>query len=185
VKLSVREKWIMAIAGVLVLAYAGVTYLLDPFLVSQEAVQEEIQQKRLELDELMMLVSQRSRYQRKLESLRVRVSAAESMLLEAGKVPVAAAKVQEVLHKFGQEAGVNIVRESVMRPKELDTVVEVPVELSLKGSLREIQQFLYQVESHNKLLTIPQLAIRSSMASNELLSVDLQIAGHMSKGRVL
>lgn len=184
-KLSSRERWIVGLAGLLALAYGGVTYVMEPFLESQEAVQEAIEQKQSELEKLVMFVSEEGRYRRKIENLHARVSAAETMLLAEGKVPVAAAEVQEVVHKFGQEAGVSIVRESVIRPKELEAVVEILVELTLKGSTRQIQHFLYQVETHGKLLTISQLAIRSPMAANGPLSVDLQIAGHMAKGRSL
>lgn len=181
--LTVREKGIVAVAGLLAIGYVGVTYVLDPFLASQATVQEAIEQKRLEHQQLMALVAERERYQRKVDDLRVRVSEAEAMLLQEDKVPVAAAEVQEVVHRFGRETGVSIMRESVLRPKEQEVLVEIPVEVSLRGSLREVQEFVYKVESHDKILTIPQLAIRSSMASNGSLTVDMQIAGHMPRGR--
>jgi len=181
--LTKREKGIVLLAGVLAIGYAGLTYVLDPFLDSQATVQEAVEQKRLELQQLLALVAENERYQRKVDDLRVRVSEAEAMLLKEDKVPVVAAEVQEVVHQFGRETGVSIIRESVLRPKEQEVVVEVPVEVSLKGSLREVQEFVYKVESHHKRLTIPQIAIRSSVASNGPLSVEMQIAGHMPRGR--
>jgi Tfp pilus assembly protein PilO len=182
-KLTVREKGIVVLAGVLAIGYAGVAYVVDPFLESQTAVQEAIEQKRLEYQQLVALAAERERYQRKVDDLRLRVSEAEAMLLKEDKAPVVAAQVQEVVHQFGRETGVSIMREAVLRPKEQEVVVEVPVEVSLKGSLREVQEFVYKVESHDKMLTIPQIAIRSSPASNGLLSVEMHIAGHMPRGR--
>ena len=181
--LTVREKGIVVLAGVLIIGYAVVTYVLDPFLESQATVLEAVEQKHLEYQQLMALAAEGDRYQRKVDDLRARVSEAEAMLLTDDKVPVVAAEVQEVVHQLGRETGVSIIREAVLRPKEQEVVVEVPVEVSLKGSLRQVQEFVHKVESHDKILTIPQIAIRSSMASDELLTVEMQIAGHMPRRR--
>jgi hypothetical protein len=80
---------------------------------------------------------------------------------------------------------VSIIREAVLRPKQNDMFLEVSIELSVKGSLGQIKDFLYRVETHDKLLTIPQLSIRSSFSANGPLSVDLRVAGHMPRGEKL
>ena len=183
-KLSPREKALVAVSALVALGYAGTVYVLDPLLESQQTVRQEIARQRTELESLRTLASERGRYQRRVESLRDRVAEAESVLLKENKVPVAAAEVQEWIQRFGQETHVNIVREAVLPPKAREEFVDIPVELSVKGSLRDIHVFLYKVEMNEKLLTIPRFAIRSSVASTGSLSVDLHIAGHMkSRGK--
>lgn len=178
--LSPREKALVAVSALVALGYAGAVYVLDPFLESQQVVRGQIETQRMELESLRRLASERGRYQRRVENLRSRVEEAESMLLKENKVPVAAAEVQERIHQFGQETGVNIVRESVLRAKAHEPFLEVPVELSVKGSLRDIHAFLYKVETNEKLLTVPQFVIRSPMASTGALSMDLHVAGHIT-----
>ena len=180
--LSSRERALVMASVFLVLGYVGTVYVLDPFLESQQVVREQIEVQRVELLSLRMLASERGRYQRRIEDLRVRVAEAESVLLKENKIPVVAAEVQERIHQFGQETGVSIVRESVLRPKDHEQFVEIPVELSVKGSFREIHTFLYKVEMNEKLLTVPQFVIRSPTSSTGALSLDLHIAGHIANG---
>jgi Tfp pilus assembly protein PilO len=185
VTLSAREKMLVAISALVALGYAGTVYVLDPLLESQQTVREEIVRQRTELESLRMLASERGRYQRRVESLRGLVAEAESVLLNENKIPVVAAEVQEWIHRFGQETGVSIVREAVLPQKTHEQFVEIPVELSVKGSLRDIHAFLYKVEMNERLLTVPRFAIRSPVASTGPLSVDLHIAGHMvSRGKL-
>lgn len=184
-KLSAREKALVLMTALVGIGYLGVVYVLDPLFVSQQAVRERIEEQRVELESLRALVAVRGRYQQRVENLRVRVAEGEAVLLNENKVPVAAAEVQERIHQFGRETGVSIVRETVLRPKQQELFIEIPVELSVKGTLREIQEFLYKIETNEKLLTVPQFVIRSSVSSTGPLSVDLQIAGHMSSGGTL
>ncbi|WP_455379491.1 type II secretion system protein GspM [Petrachloros mirabilis] len=182
-KLSPRERTILLLAGLLAVGYAGVVYAVDPLLESQAEVRERIEQTRLELGKLTARASERSRYEERVETMKARISGAETILMQEDKVPVVAAQVQEFIHQLGQETGVAIVRESVLHQKEKDLLTEIPVELSLKGSLRDVHHFLHKIETHEKLLTVNKLAIRSSYSSDNALSVELQIVAHMPKGR--
>lgn len=182
-KLSLRERRILLLAGLLAVGYAGVVYAVDPLLESQAEVREQIEQKRLELEKLTARASERSRYEQRLQAMKSRVSDAEWMLMQEDKVPVVAAEVQEFIHQLGQETGVGIIRESVLHPKEKDLLIEIPVELSLKGSLGDVHQFLHRIETHEKLLTMQKLAVRSSYSSDKALSVELQLVGYMPRGR--
>lgn len=182
-KLSPRERRALLLAGLLAAGYAGVVYAVDPLLESQEEVREQIEQKRLELEKLTARASERSRYEQRLQVMESRVSDAEWILMQEDKVPVVAAEVQEFIHRLGQETGVGIIRESVLHPKEKDLLIEIPVELSVKGSLGDVHNFLHKIETHEKLLTVQKLAIRSSYSSDKTLSVELQIVAHMPKGR--
>lgn len=181
-RLSSREKVLVLASALMVLGYIAVVYMVDPFLESQREVREQLDARRSELASLRALAGERSRYQRRVDDLRVRVADAESLLLEENKIPIVAAEIQERIHQYGLEAGVSIVRESVLRPKDHEQFVEVPVELSVKGALREIHAFLYKVEMNEKLLTVPKFVIRSPLTSTGALSLDLHIAGHIATG---
>jgi Tfp pilus assembly protein PilO len=184
-KLSRREQGVLALLSLAGLVYVGFVYGIDPVLGSQQAIREEIELKRASLDQYRLVASERKRFQDRVSELQARVTESEGFLLRGDKVPVAAAEVQELLHHFEQETGVSIIREAVLRPKQNDMFLEVSIELSVKGSLGQIKDFLYRVETHDKLLTIPQLSIRSSFSANGPLSVDLHVAGHMPRGEKL
>lgn len=177
---SRREKVLLIISAVAALGYAGAVYVLDPLLDAQQTVREEIAKQRAELESLRALAAERARYQRHVDALRGKVAGAESVLMKENRVPVVAAEMQEKIHRFEQETGVHIVRESVLSSKTHEQYMEIPVELSVKGSLRDIHAFLYKVETNEQLLTIPRLTIRSSGAAAGQLSVDVHIAGHMA-----
>ncbi len=180
-KISTREKRFLIIGALAVFAYVGSGYVIAPLVVSQVGIQEQIQERRTALERHRSLPPERDRYQRKVNALKARLHQAEELLLKGETAPLVAAEVQGLVHRFGQETGLSIVRENVPRPKQTETFVQVPVELSLRGNLQAVRDFLYQVQTAEHLLTVPKLIIRSGRSRAGTLSVDLRVAGHMRR----
>lgn len=182
-KISTREKRVLIAGGLAVAAFLVTVYVIEPFLSSQGKIREEIREKKALLERHQRLASEKDRYQRKVEGLKAELRQAEGVLLKGEKLPLVAAELQGLLHKLGQEAGLTIVRENVPPPKKIEMFTQVTVELSVKGELKAIRDFLYKVQTAPKLLTVPKLTIRG-VASRGLtaLSADLQVAGYMTGG---
>lgn len=183
IKISPREKRVLIAGGLAVAAFLVTVYVIEPFISSQLKVREEIREKKALLERHQLLASEKDRYQRKVEGLKAELRQAEGVLLKGEKLPLVAAELQGLLHKLGQEAGVTIVRENVPPPKKVEMFTQVTVELSVKGELKAIRDFLYKVQTAPKLLTVPKLIIRGVPSRGQTaLSADLQVAGYMTGG---
>ena len=178
-RMSQREKRLIVLGVLVVCAYVGDVYLFEPVIASQAEVREKIQEGKNALARYERLPDSKERYQHKVDVLQHRLHRAEEGLLQGETAPLVAAEVQGMLHRFGEETGLTIVRENVPRPKPTKGLVAIPVDLSLKGKLQGVRDFLYRVQTADRLLTVSKLVIRSNRTQDRMLSVDLQITGHM------
>jgi Tfp pilus assembly protein PilO len=179
-KISTREKWVLIIGGIAVAGIVGYLYGVQPFISSQLEVREEIAQQRALLEQYQLLAAEKERYRRRIEQLRHNLDEAQGLLMKGEKLPLAAAELQGLLHRLGQESGVTIVRENVLPPKKIDILNQVTVELSVRGEIKALRDFLYKIHEVPKLLTIPRLTLRASHVRGATvpLSMDLQVAGY-------
>ena len=182
-KISTREKRFLIAGTLAVVAYLGGVYGVEPFVTSQGKVQEAIRENQALMERHQLLASERDRYQRKAGALRAQVRQAVALHFKAEKPPVAAAEIQGMLHRLGQEAGVTIIRQNIPAPKKVAMFTQVMVELSVHGELRAIRDFLYRIHTAPKMLLVPKLVIRGIPARVPApLSADLQVAGYMLGG---
>ncbi|MFB3818000.1 MAG: type II secretion system protein GspM [Candidatus Methylomirabilales bacterium] len=178
-RVSAREKRVLVVGGVAALAILVGVYVVEPFLTSQAATRDEIAAARRTVERGGALAAERERQQRQIEALRGRLRAEETLLFAGERLPVVAAEIQGLLHTLGQETGITILRENVPQPRKADTYTQVTVELSVRGELRAIRDFLYRVQTAPKLLSVPRLAIRGTTSRTQTaLTADLQVSGY-------
>jgi Tfp pilus assembly protein PilO len=180
-KISMRERRVLVVGGLAVAAILAGVYVVEPLVVSQLQVREEIRQKTALLERHQLLASEKGRYQRRVEALRSEVRQAEELHFKGDKLPVVAAEIQGLLHKLGEEAGITIARENVPAPKKGERFTQVIVELSVRGDMRAISDFLYKVHTAPKMLAVSRLNLKGAPGRGgpAPLLADLQIAGHM------
>ena len=182
-KVSKRERRFLIVGGLAVAAIVAGVYVVEPSVSSQIAVRGEIQKKQALLERHQLLASEKERYRKKVEALRAQVEQARGWHFHEERLPLEAAEIQGLLHRLGQEAGVTIVRENVPPPKRTGVFTPVTVELSVRGELGTLRDFLYKVQTAPKLLTIPKLIIRGTSARGQTgLSADMQVDGYVTGG---
>ena len=183
VTLAPREKRVLLVGGLLGAAIVAAVYVVAPLVSYQRTIREETRAKRTVFERYQLVASQRGRYRQKMEGLRAQMRQADELLFSGEKLPVLAASLQGLLHGLGQETGVTIVRENVPPPRKVETFNQVTVELSVKGDLGALRDFLYKIQTSPKLLTVPKLTIRGlSLPGQTALSADLQVAGYTLRG---
>ncbi len=179
-KISKREKRFILAGALAVLAHTAYVYVLEPAFLSQMEVREQNEKKRTMLERHRPPEPGKEYYRAKSEELKARFSQAETAFLKEKKTPLAAANLQGLLHKIGQETGLTIVRENVLPAGKPELFGEVAVELSVRGDIKSLRDFLYRVQTAPYLLTLPKLIIRqgpSHIRSN--LTADMQVVGYI------
>ena len=179
-KISKREKRFIMFGALALLGTLLVVYVIEPVIASQLEVRKQIEKKQAVLKRYRPSDQARDHYQSKVRELSAQLDQVEGLLLKEKRAPLAAAKLQGLLHKLCQETGMTIVREKVLAPNNLDLFVEVPVELSLRGDLKSVRDFLYRVQTAPYLLTLPKQIIRRRPSrKNVNLTVALRVVGYM------
>ena len=178
-KISARERRYLIAGGLAVAAYLAAVYVIEPLISSQFRVREEIGKRAALLERHQLLASEKDRYRQRVEGLKAQLHQGEALYFNREKLPLVAAEIQGLLHKLGDEAGLTIIRENVPPPKKVEMLTQVTVELSVRGEMRAIRDFLYKVHTAPKLLTVPKLTIRGTTSrAQPALMADLQVAGY-------
>lgn len=160
--ISSRERKFIIAGGVVLVAFLAINYAIVPAISSQIQVRGDYQEKLQALDRFQLVVEGKRRYEKKFAEAEALFKQLQQRLLPGEKLTLAAADLQTMLHKAAGESGVTIVSESIHAPKKAEGFTQVAVELTVNADLRKLRDFLYKIESAEKLLTVPKLQVNAS-----------------------
>ncbi len=161
-RISSRERRLLVAGAVALVAFLLVNYLIIPAISRQMRVRAEYRDKLQALERYQLVVEGRRRYEKKFADAEQLFAQLKQQLLPGEKLTLAAADLQQMLHKAAGETGVTIASESIHSPKQVEGFTQVSVELSLNADLKKLRDFLYKIESSTKLLTVPKLMVNAS-----------------------
>lgn len=170
--LSQREQRVVLGAGalfVLMLLYLGVDSVLD----SYQKLEDKIVAKRGEVEKIARLRTQYIEAHRQLEEIKTKLDQMERGFSVLSFIEDLANK-ENIREKIGS-----------VKPKKIplnDTYDENIVELNIDNvSLRELVDFIYQVENSGQLLKVKRLRIKTRYDNRDLLNVTLQVTTYKKK----
>jgi Tfp pilus assembly protein PilO len=88
---------------------------------------------------------------------------------------------QEIVRKvssIAQASGATLVTTRPLKPRGLDLVTEVSVELHLTTTLPKLVKFLYPLQQPSNRLTVDRLRMAATTTESDLLDVDLTVSGY-------
>jgi len=179
-KISARERNLLIAAGVAAAAVVVVVYVVEPFVRAQVAVRQQLEERQALLARYARAGAETEEYQRQVAGLRARLRRAEAPLFRGEKPALAAAELQELLHRIAEDVGVTTIRENVPPARPKGAFTEVAVELSLRGDLKAMRDFLFRLQAAPRLVTVSKLVLRSHPAPGVVtLTADVQLTGYM------
>jgi len=174
----------MIAAGLaLVLAVGGYVLLIEPALTRKREAAEIILAREATLEGRRALVARRDRLSLELETLERQVDEASVGLLPGPTAPLAASALQKIMKDLASGAAVDVRSERVLAPQELSGVLEIPLELTVAGSIRQIVTMLARLERATSTVAVKDLKIHVVAAGQprELLAT-LLVAGYLRLG---
>lgn len=99
---------------------------------------------------------------RKSGSLLAAARVYDQYILDSAKPALAAAELQKRVKQAASIHGLDIISEKIAKPTRHDHYVIIPVEITAKGAIGPLKDFLYDIESGKPLLSIPVFSIRIS-----------------------
>ncbi len=112
------------------------------------------------------------------------VERAEAGLLTGKTEPLAAVDVQNIINGIVTRNGADVQRMRVLTPVEHEKVgyLGIPVQITLRCSIRQLKDVLYSIETSRKLLRMTELKIRTIKRRNaDSIQSTLTVEGFMKK----
>jgi Tfp pilus assembly protein PilO len=181
--LRARERLVIGLGLGLVLAVGGYLYVLEPVLARQREAADMIPAREATLEARRLLVAQRNRLAAELETLRQQVDEASVGFLPGPTAPLAASALQKLLKDLAMGASVDLRSDRVLAPQDLSGILEIPVELTVAGTIRQVVTLLARLERAPSAITVKDVKIRVAAPGQprELLAT-LTVSGYLRPG---
>jgi ribosome-binding ATPase YchF (GTP1/OBG family) len=183
VKITDRDKRFLAFGGLSIVVYFLITLVISPIYATQVRKDREIQNKIRFIEKYYEVLNQKTYYEQKSKQNEEVQKSLSRRFLDGKKPGIAAANLQKILEGFASKSAIKIDRVRVEKHKFTESLMIIPIEITLRSSLKNLTQFIYKVESFEKFLVIEKLnSRRINKTDPELLQATLLISGFILNG---
>lgn len=177
--------------AMLFLLVAGVAYRIWPQIQDIRGTDGEIELKKKQLIKYQRMFQTGGDLEKAVAVLKETLKRGESGLL-TGKTPaLAAADIQKVVREMAEKSQVEIKRVRVLKPEDVggSHYLSIPVQLTISGTVRHLKEFLYQIMTSSKYLTVEKVGItvnrmrlrRDKTQQAESVNADITVNGFLKK----
>lgn len=182
-KITDRDKRFLAFGGLSIVVYFLITLVISPIYATQVRKDREIQNKIRFIEKYYEVLNQKTYYEQKSKQNEEVQKSLSRRFLDGKKPGIAAANLQKILEGFASKSAIKIDRVRVEKHKFTESLMVIPIEITLRSSLKNLTQFIYKVESFEKFLVIEKLnSRRINKTDPELLQATLLISGFILNG---
>ena len=154
-----RDKVFLIGGGVFVACYLLFFLVAEPIYKKQLSIDEKIKDKINFIEKYYEVLNQTLYYQAKEVANKNTKTTLQKRFFNDKEPGLAAAGLQKLLQGFSRGA-VTIEKTRVEKPKYVARILAVPVEITVRSSLKNLALFLMRIENHEKFLVIEELRSR-------------------------
>lgn len=178
-RLSKREQVIVGAVLLLAVLIGGYLYVLEPRWVEiRDLEQNLIPAREQVLAKARARIAQRETVRSQLAEIEQAVEKLSTRLLSGARPSLAASALQELVKELATETDVEVRSERILQAVERGELLEIPVEVTVSGGIREVINFLYRLERTPKLLALQELKVRViSLGQPRELLTTLTVSG--------
>ena len=172
-----RDKKFLIGGGIFITCYFFFFFVAQPVYEKQIIINGKIQDKINFIEKYYEVLNQTSYYQAKeTTNKNIKITLQKNFLTE--KEPgVAAAGLQKLLQGFSQGT-VTIEKTRVEKPKFIQGILAIPVEVTVHSNLKNLALFLMRIENHQKFLIVEEFrSRRTNKQEPENLQTRLLVTG--------
>ncbi len=178
--LSKRERTFVGAAVGVGIILAGYVYLVEPSIARTRELRVLIPAREEILSKRRALIAQRATYQGRLEEVSRAAEQASTRLLPGATPPLAASELQKLVKELASRSNVEVRSERILTPVERGRLLEVPLEITVAGGIRDLVTLLYRLEGTEKTLTLQDLKVRVvSVGQPKELLTTLVVSGYI------
>jgi Tfp pilus assembly protein PilO len=181
--LSPRERLAVGVGAVVALVIGGHLLVVEPILARSRAALTTVPAREAALERRRLLVAQRPRLAEELSAVDARLEMEARRLLRGPTAPLAASELQKLVKDLLAAGNVEVRSERVLPASDQNGLQEVPIELTIMGSIRDTVNALSRLERTDRLLAVKDFKIRVMVVGQprELLTT-LTVAGYLLPG---
>lgn len=168
--------------GLSILTFTILKLVVTPMYAENKINIQAIQNKILFIQKYREILGQRDFYDQKEKATRRLQSLLQRSFLDPSKPALAAASLQRILDDQATRASTEIMRAKIEKPKLIEGVQAIPVEITLRSNLKNLSRFIQLVENHPKFLIIEDFSTRRINRNDpELLESRLRVNGFIQE----
>ena len=174
---------LLSLAFFLVIVRYGV---ISPYLEYTASLEEEIEQEGQHVAKMARQSARVSQVSERLNVLRQRFQATWQKLIPGATASVAAANLQERVRTLASQSNLDLVTTQVMRDEAIGDFRKATVQVTLRGELPAVANFLAGVEYGDWRLAVSTLEVRSTYSprlaragNRGPLTITLEVSGVM------
>ena len=181
--LSPRERVVVGVGAVVALVIGGYLLVVEPILARSRTAETTVPAREAALERRRLLVAQRPRLAEELASVDARLEMEARRLLRGPTAPLAASELQKLVKDLLAAGNVEVRSERVLPASDQNGLQEVPIELTIMGSIRDTVNALSRLERADRLLALKDFKVRVVAVGQprELLTT-LTVAGYLLPG---
>ncbi len=170
----------------LLLLLAGALYRLWPTLQGLGGTDDDILLKEKQIEKYQRALRARGELEAQVQSLEKSLKQRESQLFTGETPAIAAADIQKVLQEIAQKSHVEIKTVRVLKPDETakNQYLNIPVQLNIDGTIRNLKEFFYRIMVSPKCLTVRKVGLRvlrRRRGPEDTIRADITVNGYLKK----
>jgi type II secretory pathway component PulM len=181
-KISPRDKKFI-VAGVAALGlFLFVKFIIFPAFDSFSRQREDLAFKEKAVEKYSRIISKQGELQKKLKLLKKDEIKLNNSLLKGETASLSAADIQKSIDRIATSSNIEIQSVKIMDSDKRGEFVTVPIQVRFTSDLTRMKNFIYSIETSQKLLTIPKLkiSVRNRRDPKEII-VTMVVCGYMKK----
>lgn len=176
-----RDKIFLIGGGVFVVCYLLFFLVAQPIYEKQITINGKIKDKINFIEKYYEVLNQTSYYQAKEAANKNIKTTLQKKFLPEKEPGLAAAGLQKLLQGFATGT-VTIEKTRVEKPKYINEILAVPVEITIRSNLKNLALFLMRIENHQKFLIVEEFRSRRiNKQEPEDLQTQLLVTGFVKE----
>ena len=157
---SRRERNLIGLALAAVVVVGGWTFGVQPVRERHRAAAELMPVREQVLARRQALVARKPAIFGELEATDKQIAQQESRFLLTATPAVAASELQKIVKDIAVQTSMEVRSERILPPVEREGLLEIPIEITVSGEIRQLVDLLSKLEQTPKLLSVQDLKIR-------------------------
>ena len=157
--ISKRDRKFLTIGIVAVAFFLVFTYVISPFMGSEQDIRDRTQQLEMLLQKYEKIIGQQKEIEKKLTQIKRQQGQLDKKLLKGSTPSLAAAEMQKMLEQISKKHDLELKSVKVKDAEKEGDFLAIPLEIRLTTDLNRTRKFLSDLEKNQKYLIIPQLKI--------------------------
>ena len=140
--ISKRDKKILTIGGLAIALFLFFTYVINPFIESEQEIREKTEQREMLLQKYEKIINQRGEVEKNLAQMKRKQGQIKGKLLKGSTPSLAAAEMQKMLEKISDKYDLELKSVKVKDAEKEGDFLAIPLEVRLTTDLNSTRKFL-------------------------------------------